>query len=232
MSVNPDGADVTDYSDFEYQTIHAEVVAQEADDSTGSGNIRIRSLFTSEPLDDVGGLDNNEVAELVAMEVEADITSLDEDADQDVGSSGRLQGVVGVNLPNNSSALPSVRGSQTEGEVISSNNISESNINTNGLGGSDDRWLQVFNADAAFPFDDQTNGPGGGASHANFYAQKNYRQLVGRGPVLDSNDDITIASEFTAGDIIINVTGTVRVHLIWDVAETSDAGRRFSVPMD
>lgn len=226
-----DSDDVTDYSDFEYQQIVAETVLQEQQDATGDGDVLVRAQYDAEPIGDIGGLDNNEVAELVYMEVTADLTFRDETADQDVATTSRLEGAVGVNLSGDENALPSKRSGTTEGDIIVTSDIDEDNVNITGFGGSDDRWLQMFTTDASLPFDDQTNGPGGSGSHDQFHAEKNFRAVTGRGPVLDSSDDISIPVEINVGDTIINVIGTVRVHMVWDVAETSDAGRRFSVPM-
>jgi hypothetical protein len=62
--------------------------------------------------------------------------------------------------------------------------------------------------------------------------ERPWRQVTGRGPVLDSNDDIGVNSRLVVNDSIIGCVGQVRAHLVWDVAEVDDAGRAFSVPMD
>ena len=59
---------------------------------------------------------------------------------------------------------------------------------------------------------------------------KNMRNLTGRGPVLDQTDDLTVASRAIASDTVLSPIFRVQVSCIWDVAETSDAGRVFSVP--
>lgn len=232
MSVNPNGMDEPDYSDFEYQTNVTQIIAREADDTTGNEAPSVVAQTSFEPLSAVGGLDNNEVAELVYLETQADIEFLDEAADQDVATTAKLRGVVGLNLADSVSSLPENRNTDSSQSLISTDNIDPANVELNGRGGSDDRWLQPFVANAAPPFDDQTNGPGGVSSGDAFYAEKNYRQLTGRGPVVDSNDDLTVVANLSSDDIIINFTGDIRTHIVWDVAETSDAGRRFSVPMD
>lgn len=230
MSVNPDSMASTDYSDFEYQQVHLQVSLAEQADSTGSGDIQAKTVTQIEPLGGIGGLDNNEVAELVYMETEASIRFFDEGADQDVATSGSLKGAVGANLSNSRDAFPGIRDASGTTTIISTTDIDESNVNIDANGGSEDRWFQLYNASGHPPFDDQTNGPGGGAGNHNFYAAKNFRDLVGRGPVLDSSDDISISLNGEVGDTIISTNFIVRVHMVWDVAETSDAGRAFSVP--
>jgi len=58
----------------------------------------------------------------------------------------------------------------------------------------------------------------------------NYREIVGRGPVLDSSDDLTAVYDLEGEDVIVTFLGDISIQLIWDVAEVSDAGRAFSVP--
>jgi hypothetical protein len=77
---------------------------------------------------------------------------------------------------------------------------------------------------------DTTGGLGAGGSVDGFYSMKNFRDLVGRGPVLDSNDDLTVLGRVVNANTAIDVRGDVRIWAAWDVAEVDDAGRAFSVP--
>lgn len=232
MSVNPDSMAEVDYSDFDYQLAKARIQAEEADDSTGGGNVFIRTVFDVPVLDGVGGLDNNEVAELVYLETQARIRYNDASGDQNVASTGRVAGAVGANLPSSTDAFPQARSGGTEGEFVSTQDISQDNTTLTGTGGTEDRWFQQFEAQGSTPFDDQTNGPGGAGGFQDFQAEKNWRNLTGRGPVLDSSDNMSIALELSVDDTILDANGICSVHMVWDVAETSDAGRAFSVPMD
>lgn len=235
MSINMDDDSGTDYSDFEYQTISAQLQLFESDDSTGNTSAAATGLVTFEPLGGIGGLDNNEVAELVYVETYAALEHEDESADQDVGTSTEFRGNLGVNLPATDAALVDtnrVGGPSVEGQLIEANDIAEDNVEVVGDEGTDDRRLQHFKVVGGPPFDDQTNGPGGSNFSTVWHSEKAYRQMVGRGPVLDSNDDITVALRAAAEDTVIDYIGDFKAHLVWDVAETSDAGRRFSVPMD
>lgn len=229
MSVNMD-ADGTDYSDFEYQT--AALRTQVTPDDSVSTNPRARTVTSFEPLARIGGLDNNEVAELVYLETFADIEIEDEEvADQDVATTGELRGAVGINLPASDSAFPESADVGFRGEVVEAANIPEDNVTTRGNSRSDDRILQQYFSGFGLPFDDQTNGPGGSGTYNHFYAEKSYRSLTGRGPVLDANDDLSVSAAVNVSDSIIPIASNTRIHCVWDVAETSDAGRRFSVPM-
>jgi hypothetical protein len=48
--------------------------------------------------------------------------------------------------------------------------------------------------------------------------------------VLDQTDDINIVADMLTRDSVVDMQATVNLTMYWDVAETSDAGRRFSVP--
>lgn len=224
MSVNPDGSGGVDYSDFEYQQIYH---VHNHNSLSGDGAVSKIQTQTS-PLRGIGGLDNNEVAELVYMEVQTFIEHAQGDNDQDVGSETQFSGVVGANLPPQASILPN-SGTSLDGTVIQSNNVTPT---IEGSENSEDRVFQPFQMGKSPAFDDQTNGPGGAGSMNTLSLERPWRSLTGRGPVLDSSDDMTIVTNLRQEDEVIEARGNVQVHCVWDIAETSDAGRAFSVPMD
>lgn len=198
----------TDYSDFQYQ--HVTLTPE------NSGNF----LFEIEPLQGRAGLDNNEVAELVHLEVQASMEFETESNDQDVGASAELRGTVSINLdrPNGLNGIGN--------ELIEQVNETQS-----GFEAVDDRILQLFTARGTPAFDDETNGPGGASHDSGMLYENHYRDVTARGPVLDSTDDVTINGSLITGDTLDGVVrGNVRITMIWDVAEVSDAGRAFSVP--
>jgi len=217
----------TDYSDFEYQHFDFEhnIPAGPSDNNTRS---EARGDLT--PLEGIGGLDVNEVAELVAVELQARIELENEEGNQSKPSAVEFRGAMGANLPNEGGIGSSQIGKEVDGEIIvDRNGESFARFNNTVV---EDRIFQLFNADAGFPFDDDVNGNGGSGFTDNFYAVKNFRNLTGRGPVLDSSDDISVISTLNASDQAAGVAGHVRASLIWDTAEVSDAGRAFSVPSD
>lgn len=220
----------TDYSEFEYQQITAQI---EIEDPVTNPNASV--LHTLEPLRDIGGLDNNEVAELVYLETQASVEIEDEVADQDVGTAMETRGTVGLNLAATRASLVggNIGSGDTDGatDIIETfNGVDPANVESANSTRSEDRILQLYRANGGIPFDDQLNGPGGNASFEHFYAEKHYRNMTGRGPVLDANDDVSITQALNAGDTVVPVGANVRCHLIWDVAEVNDAGRAFSVP--
>jgi len=230
--VSADGSDV-DYSDFEYQVFDVDLIIAAGG---AAGNLGADAVYTIEPLGDAAGLDNNEVAEIVYTELHCGFENEDEEADQDVATTAEARGAMGINLPASQaaflSATQTAASAQLDATVIRTNpDTNEDDVITNGNSKTDDRFLQFFRAQTGYPFDDETNGPGGGGSHENFYAEKNWRTLTGRGPVLDANDDLSVAVSANASDSVIGLSVNVRGHIVYDVAEMSDAGRRFSVPM-
>lgn len=222
MSVNMDmDGTGTDYSDFQVQQVAIEQQLQ----PSGQG-ARTFDKFTVEPLEGVGGLSTNEVAELVYLEVQAGIEYDTEVDDQNVGSQTEFRGVVGVNLPATGSTFTTRTNVRVDTE-----NIETQNATNNNRGGTatDNARLAHFQTFSGVPFD-TGGGPGGSGVTVGYRAEFSYRDLTNRGPVMDQNDDITPVTAMIADDLIISPTGNLRLHMVWDVAETEDSGRRFAVP--
>jgi len=212
----------TDYADFEYQQILYE---QSPPTATGSFDRRRTDVLSVSPLSDIGGLANNEVAELVAYRLTVDFDSDDEanEGDQNVGGGLYIEGTFGANTTDE--AIP------TNYEVVAENDQGIAGEGSARLqSASKDEVFGQYQASASLPFDDQGNGLGGGMHVSDAKIVKNMRSLTGRGPVLDQTDDLTIASRAIASDTVLSPIFRVQVTCIWDVAETSDAGRVFSVP--
>lgn len=222
VDVNTSSGDMgTDYSDFQYQQV---TLVQRVDAADGNVSSTSTALVNFEPLGAIGGLANNEVAELVAYRLEIGFDGADPQVagDQDVGGTMHIQGSVGANI--DPDALPE------SGQGVT---VDESDNNrTFAVERADDAIFEMYQAEASLPFDDETNGQGGGGYFQTDLHDRNWRELTGRGPVLDQNDDLTVVQETTNNDSVIEPEVTVTVHCVWDVAETSDAGRRFSVPAD
>lgn len=229
--VSSDGTDA-DYSDFRYQFANMEVVANDA-----NGNVRIKTGAEYEPLEGIGGLDVNEVAELVYFELQASVEPEDEKGDQTRSTAAEFRGAFSINIaPEESQADGD--GFLT-GEAITDPPGSERNASANVIRetGVDDRVLQTYMVRAVPPFDDSgiettQTGVSGGSLDGGQYYEKNFRQLTGRGPVVDSTDSLSLGGTLIAGDLVAGLIGSVRVHMVWDVAEVDDAGRAFSVPTD
>jgi hypothetical protein len=224
MSMNMSGDDPVDYADFEYQHI----AAKQAFTPSGQG-ARVENVMSFAPLESKGGLDNDEVAELVYLETHATLEYDDETADQNVGAEGEFRGIVGSNLGANAAQTPNA--APTRGQITntgSDQNVADERLEARTI--TDPAIFQQFKTHAGVAFDDEASGAGGAASHDAFHAEKNWRTLTGRGPVLDSTDDLDVLARVVLGDHIVEAEGNARLHCVWDVVEMDDAGQRFSVP--
>lgn len=229
MSINMDDeTGVVDYSDYRHQNVNLQYDLPNQE--TGGGNGRAAYSYTFDPLDDVGGLDSNEVAELVYLETIAFIEYEDETADQNVGATENFVGMIGANLsPNNFGE----RGVTVEGEIIESDTTVDTSVLQTTFGDSttDSSAFQPFKVTDNAPFDDEANGLGGGSGAGLFHAEKAYRDLTGRGPVLDQTDNMEAIGRIISSDSVIEVRGNLNLHMIWDIAEMDESGREFQVPM-
>jgi len=224
------GAEATDYSDFKFQHFSAANRIRNPD-----GNARQRVLFETEPLEGEGGLEQNEVAELVYLEAQFGLEYEDGDSDQNVGTFFEHRGTVGANLPasNNAGIDIDSNNPDSEGQLIETGGdgfVSGTDSFTRQVSKVEDRIFLQLRCAGGPPFDDQNTGPGGNANAPTDRNTRKFRELTGRGPVLDSSDDLNVYSAINVGDSVIGVIGNVRLHMVWDVAEVSDAGRAFSLP--
>lgn len=222
--LNPDGMSMdedTDYASFEYQQFSLEHTA----DVGTTNNPLTDVVFGIEPLQSLGGLANNEVAELVAHRL---TVSLEAESEQDQAgdSSIEARGFFGANF--NSDEII-IRNSENTIEVLDSGGDTLDAATQGGVRDRDEIF-EVYQVHGSTPFSDPADGTGGGGSLTDMIYERNWRDSTGRGPVLDSNDDVTIANRLTAGDMETTPRTQITGHLIWDIAETNDAGRQFSVP--
>lgn len=229
MSLDMTGDQGVDYSDFEYQLVSVEHKHEEGDLSGGNALSAIQTYF--DPMEGRGGLANNEVAELVAMFVDVSITHDQNSDDQDVGSETQFIGVLGANLPAKRDVLPGAPGTTDESfeEIFTTTSVSGPS-NDGGESRVENAIFAPFRVHKTPAFDDQSNGAGGAGGHTTQKIERAFRQLTGRGPVLDSNDEITVVTQLGQDDETIGAQGNVDIHMVWDIAEVSDAGREFSVP--
>lgn len=233
MSINMSSDEPTDYSSFEYQ--HVQYAHKERGNNSG------RSTVTNsvEVLPNSGGLDVNEVAELVAVRIQAQVYG-DDFGDVADTAQGHLdfRGVMGANL---NDVSDQIQGNRTETTDL--NKLSEPGTTLETDDGADpissifghdkDEVFLTYSAGNDTPFSSDAGGVGGGGGSTHTTDETvNFRELYGRGPVLDSADDITFVSTLVKSQVSATAEGIVRVTLVWDIAETDDAGRRFAVPSD
>ena len=217
------GSNGTDYSDYEIQRVQAQ---SQVDDPTGK-EASTRAHFRAGPLEGRGGLANNEVAELVGFRLCVKTAYEADTDDQDNDSGVIIFGSFGINLQGTAEFLNPSEGGSIE-EFQSKNNGGTSHFANSEV---DDRVLDYFQHTSHTGFVNGVQGAGGGGTVEPGYEREvHFREVTGRGPVLDSTDDITLTYDLEGENVSNRVLGRIDVELIWDVAEVSDAGRAFSVP--
>lgn len=211
-----DGGMMTSYTDFEHQQIQLDVTIQPNGDTNPSGQ-HIRSY---EPLEEFGGLEVNEVAELVHVELTADMEIEDETGTQTEDSTAEMRGVLGGNLPADLDAFVPTAPLDDGSEKFSRQKTGSAGFDIESATDSDPSKFMIFQAKGSlndYTFDGRVYN-------------RHFRRIFGRGPVLRYDDGIDVAISANAGNTVVDFGGNVRAHLVWDVAETDEAGREFSVP--
>ena len=211
-----------DYSDYKYQHFQTEVTA-----TNPNNNPQVTGVVNFDPVSTEGGLEQNEVAELVYYDLDVSIEYEKEASAATKASFIEQRGILGANLPLDEDFSLSRGQNNTDTNEVDVR-ASDSGINVDGQTLTDDRIFQLFQTRAGAAFESTDGGSSG--HHQVTQYRKNYRDLTGRGPVLDSTDDISLFQSLNAGNVVENVEGQVRGTLVWDIAEVSDAGRAFSVP--
>lgn len=227
MSISMDGDEETDYASFNYQ--HVDYRHNETGDNSA------RSIVTAgvEPLQASGGLDINEVAELVAIRTTASVSG-DRFGDAGDTAQGHVQfrGVLGANLDSTTDLLDD--GGDLRNELVNEGTVLDENDGADGdlkvQGHDKEEVFYHFLTGNDTPFSSDSGSVGGGGGHIFLNEMINFRDMVGRGPVIDSNDEISIVSNINKNQVETVAEGNLRVTMVWDVATTNDSGRRFSLP--
>lgn len=222
------GRDV-DYSSYEYQQVQFRPsVEGPDDDSTFIGRQSV------EVLDQIGGLDSNEVAELVGYHRTATVASADFQTQASLQQgSFSFDYSMGVNLDSDTDLLVSF---QNAGEQTTE--IGSQNVNADFLTGSPattvkDEMLDFASLSYDIGFEDEANGVGAGGDVPEQSREFMLRASLGAGPVLDSADELGFVFQIEKDNAEVGqLQLVVSYHLIWDVATVDDAGRRFGIPSD
>lgn len=217
--------DPVDYADFAYQHIRFNHV------ETGDNSARSFARNSVEPLEDKGGLSTTEAAELVALRLSHTVNA-DYGGVTVGGDPGGIdfRGVVGSDVGARD-LLPDQNGNNTTSDIELIEGQDNSDIRGNTFSHSNSNVFANFNVKSNPVFDDDTSGAGGGGSagHEPWYTL-NFREMVGRGPVMTSGDDLGQVSVLVKNDVQGVVESVTSAHAIWDIVELEDADDRFSIP--
>lgn len=221
-----------DYSDFEFQHMRVDIAESEGDESA------LQEGFVSvSPLEDQGGLDNNEVAELVAIVNVTAYATLDDfsAASNSLVGAVDLRGTIGANLDSSSDLIFSGNAAvnnKNRGQRL----IDEEDSNPDAdiaflFHNTKSEIFKHFEAHAGSGFKDEAVGTGASVVPANVPLESNhFRSLTGRGPVLDSSDNISVMYSLVKNNVDQGAEAGVRFTCVWDVTTVDDAGSKFSVP--
>lgn len=223
MTTDPGGR--IDYADYSHESIRFRA------SNNGSGNAaNSQTAHEVEPLAGRGGLDVNEVAELVALDYYVD-TAADQYADLDTSNTlpGALQtrGVIGVNLNSKREFVEDATRTPTGDvtELLDSQSVVANN------------WVQTEPAIldhwslSHYPaFGDGSTGVGGAGGSTIYSQRMNFRDWLGAGPVLDPNDSFSALIQNVKDQVDLTHEVTVNCRLVWDVAQIDDARTKFGIP--
>lgn len=222
--------DGVDYSSFEYQHVLFQHDQNRA--SAGGSNSGLTQTVSGiEPLEDRGGLDTNEVAELVAImdpQVVVGGDNFEDETNNEVGAID-FRGAFGVDLD---AETDQVFDSPFENDATELNEEDGGTVRSSFANyKTDPALLHSFNVTASTGYRDSASGTGGGGNdHTVTFDHKPYRQLTGRGPVVDSSDDMTLVSTVIKNNVSYVAECSYRASLVWDIASVDEAGRRFGIP--
>lgn len=209
------------YADYELQQIGYETSAIGSDEN-------VRTFHSHEPVRD-RGLENDEVAELVAgvFFAQCSLDDFESNATQKPGSAEH-KGTWGANLN-----FP---------ETGAGDWVTEETNPTNGqniatVSGGSTRFEQDepgvfenFLCTAISPHQDTANQQAGGGSAETVQWSMNYRNMFGRGPILDASDELTLGVAVVRNETSFTAEGTFTARLVWDVSTVEDERKEFALP--
>lgn len=229
VSVTPSEAEV-DYADFRYQ--QGDVLLKMSKGTADNSEDRLVGAVDFEPLQGSGGLAPNQYAELVFLEANfyVDRARQENETAQTEPSGAFATAAIGSNLDSRYD-LPEYSNVGADGEILLDEDADDSQsepfiaqtTQTN------DAVFGTLQLTSTANFKSGSGMYGGGGSSESGNLERNFREITGRGPVLDQNDDLSVVISALANNNISDLQFHVQVYAIWDVAETDDAGRRFSV---
>lgn len=200
----------SEYSDFQHETINfAFEIA--GDNSNYEVNVQ--------PLNERGGLDSDEVAEIVGFKSTALINGDGETG----GYNKEFRGAFGANL-----TYPAdIPGSGAGGTPENNNNLIKSVETQSGTLAA----CEVSGVQENGILDTWETFIGGGSTGMIDSRFIDLREVYGRGPVLDTTDELSVlAAVISESGSTLAAEGIYRTHLIYDIATVEGVRNEFSLP--
>lgn len=221
-SMTTDGqmASSTSYGDYEHQLLEIDVQT-----GTDEGQ-NVFNNVSFEPLDSRGGLESDEVAELVGFYA---TVSLARDTVDETESGGlyEFRGVFGANLSDSDITGSPPTGTNAADEQPSApNRIVRRENDAGDNDGAFTNVNEVLEQGVFLQYDIVSGTDGETVTY-----ERNMRETYGRGPVLDATDDLGSVHALIRQDGTLTAAeGIIQIHLIWDIATVEGVRNRFSVP--
>lgn len=219
-----------DYTSFERQHIYYNHRAR----GGASGNTEVTAQL--DPLEGQAGLDQNEVAELVALVAPQIQVAADGYEAQSNSSPGNIdfRGVFGLNLQDKRDQVLQGADVDRTGDVIQENDGGDASGGPRIISKNEDGILWSFDVTAEVGFKDggSSAGGSGGGHQLVTYPNVDFRELYGRGPIVDSADELGFVTTNNKNGVGYFAENTIRMTAVWDVATVDDAGRQFGIPSE
>jgi hypothetical protein len=228
MDMSMEGS-TTSYADYEHQ--HLNFIRQFGG-LDNSANSLVQSRV--EPLENRGGLENDEVAEMVALRAYTSlgVERADNRSNTEPGR-GNVRGVLGANLDefDQLDEGENQAGTHTFLEDVEGN-FSDSGASNVDAASTDAPGIFYHHADGFSPgFNDTAAGSGGGAGYSLMEAELiNFRDLYGRGPILDASDEIVAITRLINEQNDFDWEFNLRASVVWDVSTIEDERKEFALP--
>lgn len=228
MSMSGTEMTETTFSDFEHENVCIEW-------NSNTGDFERGVAADWNPFDNRGGLDSDEIAELVALQVQGQAqTDGDGSGDDNIIANVEIKGGLGFNIdygdlacapPTNlaGGAFPSEEANEVLQEDALDEDGDAGSAGSVKVGQTDETGL-------IYPFAVGFSASSGYDSYPILNDVVNYRELYGRGPVIDATDDWSLRlyhvqnGTEVAGELALNIRP------VWDVSTVEGVRSRFSLP--
>lgn len=216
------------FSDFDHENVSIEW-------NSNTGDFERGVSVDWEPFDSRGGLESDEIAELVAVQIQGQ-AALDGggDADSVIDANFEIKGGVGFNIdygdlpfqvPTNlaGGAFPTT----TDNEVSQTDALDEAgdagSAGSVRIGQTDEQGL-------VYPFSVSASASSGFDAYEITNDVINYRDQYGRGPVVDATDDWSLRLYHIQNGNAVAGEMALSIRAVWDISTVEGVRSRFSLP--
>lgn len=213
------------YSELEFQQISANITL-----GAGNADQDTEAFSNIEPVEPQG-LDNDEIAELVDIEVVTLLQVRTDSLDDNQTELGSIFAEYSIEVN------PGTRDGQilnltADGDPFQTIEGDETALTGNQLFEDDEPGRLFFDykaAPAGFSSGAEGRGGDGDRGEVSRY-QRNYRNDFGRGPAVDANDDLGVFMELGNDNVTAEVNIQMTAQLVWDIHTVEGQRGQFALP--